>query len=287
MRGSLQLSFEPDAVALCGASQLALFDLGAKSITEWSKNIENTLVRITPLVEGPVNNTELLAKSRWALWAMAENAPVVVCLADTGGLGVLRPQQYQEYPSIHAQRILQVDPKGAWALLQCRQDALLVCLVSGRILETYPQTGCVYKTATQQAAITDGHLVWRSTEKTSKAKIPTTNWIPVAVHIGAKGNVYILNTSRKNQTVTTQVHQWDTGKMQCTRIVTFDDPCFAFTTVGPDERWCCEWPRKKGYVVQDADGHGNSLTCSFPPLSYDGTIVYSTPQDRERLIFGQ
>ena len=142
------------------------------------------------------------------------------------------------------------------------QDVLQVCLETGAVQETHRLTSAAHQTDTHKATIGAGHLTLQTPQMTLKTTLASSTWIPVAVHVGRRGTVYVLNVSRRNRDISTQVHEWRAGtQLQCTKTVTFEDPCFVFTTVGAEEKWCCLWPKKKGYVVQDADGHGNSLTC--------------------------
>lgn len=285
MRGSIQLPFGADAFALCGESNVALYDADSKRITEWAHTDENGLVEIKPLLSFPVDTSKILAKSDWSVWRMAENAPVVVTLLRSGMLGVLKPRDYAEYPQVVAQRIVQVDSGGHWVYLQCRQDIIKVDLDTGNVMQTHRLTGCAYETSTHKAYITAGKLHVEHKQTTYNTALAASTWLPIGIHIGAQGSVYVLNMSRKNTSFFTQIHEWKLGtNLQCVKTVTFEHPTFAFTTVGPNERWCCSWPKQGGFVVQDADGYGNSITCKLPPVQYANITAYTTPQDPKRLI---
>lgn len=289
MRGAISLPFVPDAVALCNLSTVALFDHQAKKLSLWTKTEEYGLEKVNPLLPIAFQGSSALSKSKWSIWNMAENAAVVCALNDFGHLCVLLPDQYEEYPHISAQRITQVNAEGKWAYLQSRQDTLKVDLKTGKVLDTMRLTTMVNEQKNAKTWICAGQLFVTQDNVTIQTTLSSTTWIPTLVTMGENNTVYVLNVSRKNKEFFTQIHAWKITEQQlrCTKTVTFEDPCYEFKPIGTQEKWCCLWPKKKGYVVQDADGYGNSITCAFSPVGFETLIAYQTPQDRSRLILVQ
>ena len=62
----------------------------------------------------------------------------------------------------------------------------------------------------------------------------------------------------------------------------FSDPFFDFA-ITRDDKWCCYWPRKGGWVLQDADGYGNSLGTA-PPASSETCMAWIAPSEPKVLL---
>ena len=286
MHGSVVLPFIPDAVAVCGPEKIALFDADARRITQWMFTEKSELVEAVSMLPKIKNEKVETSRNPWCSWKMALKAPVVVSLNLTGNMGVLTQEGYKEYPKISAHRIVQVDAEGKWTLLQSRQDILQIDLTNGNILQNMRLTSAAFigKKGTT-ASISGGKLSIEKRDLTKKQiTLTASTWVPINIHVGDEDTIFIQNVSKKNKEYFVQIQEW-TPDLKCIKTLTFEDPFFEFSTVGKQERWCCHWPKRGGFVVQNADGHGNSITCRYPPVAVGDFIVYSTDQDRKRIIF--
>ena len=86
--------------------------------------------------------------------------------------------------------------------------------------------------------------------------------------------------------IQTTVHTWNVYaglNAKCMTTTRFNDP-FLSLSVTMDDKWCCYWPQKGGHVLQDADGHGNSLTSTSAPACVDNIMAWIAPSEPKILL---
>ena len=218
-----------------------------------------------------------------ASWRMARNAAVVIILDDDGNCYCMTPKGIKKIG--HATRIQQVFDDGTCALVQYRGDTLLVDTGTGRAIRTWHLCGCADATPEKSVAIVRGTITLcldRGKTKVSTA-VNANHGVPIMIRLSAKG-FDIVYMKRAGTTITTAVHSWELAEtLQCVATTRFKDPFFAFE-ITPDGKWCCLWPSKGGFVIQNADGHGNSLTSTSPPCCFENATAWIAPAEKNILL---
>ena len=133
MRTAIVLPFRLDGVSLCDDGTCALFSRARQNVSEWVMTTSPANSKKSRFFPG--KNPEFTPRltSEICVWKMAERAPVVVCMDDSGAVFVLTPPGFRRLGNYVAARIVKVSPDGKAVLLQMRGDMIL----AGRIPEKY------------------------------------------------------------------------------------------------------------------------------------------------------
>ena len=259
MRTALCLPFAPDAFALCDDATLALFSRVEQRVTEWVWTADKKLVQKCGLVPS-ASQKKRTRIAAFAGWKMAPNAGMVVAINPQGCVYTITSRGTKRLGKVMASRILRVYNDGSRVLVQSRSDVLLVDTRNAAVIHTWHLCTCADVTPGKSIVVSNGKITLVTDEGKTKActAINAGHGVPIMVRLDKSG-FHVVYMKRVNKAIETIVHTWEAGEtLQCIKTTRFQEPFFDFEITG-EGKWCCKWPQKGGYVIQNADGFGNSL----------------------------